>query len=69
MGDEDNGRWLLCPDEEIISVRRWYRDRTLVLETEFETRSGTVAVVDFMSPRDVHPRIFRRVEGVAAPSR
>ena len=63
VGDEENGRWLLCPDEEIISVRRWYRDRTLVLETEFETRSGTVAVVDFMSPRDVHPRIFRQVEG------
>ncbi|MBW9205884.1 glycoside hydrolase family 15 protein [Mumia sp. zg.B53] len=63
LGDESNGRWLLCPDEEIVSVRRWYRHDTLVLETEFETASGTVAVVDFMAPPDEQSRIFRIVEG------
>ncbi|WP_370615682.1 glycoside hydrolase family 15 protein [Mumia sp. Pv 4-285] len=63
LGDESHGRWLLRPAEEIISVRRWYRHDTLVLETEYETASGIVAVVDFMAPPDAHPRIFRIVEG------
>src|SRR5262245_14404826 len=63
LGDEANGRWLLAPADEVRETRRWYRDRTLVLETEFETATGTVAVIDFMAPRDQNPTIFRIVEG------
>ncbi len=38
-------------------------DDTLILETEFQTVDGTVALLDFMSPNDNHPSIYRIVEG------
>src|SRR5215216_3304365 len=63
LGTPDNGRWLLAPAGEIRSVRRHYRDETLVLETEFTTDSGTVAVIDFMPPRSTVPDLVRIVEG------
>ncbi|HRX86340.1 MAG TPA: glycoside hydrolase family 15 protein, partial [Phycisphaerae bacterium] len=63
LGTEDNGRWLLAPAEKPKSVRRRYRDETLILETDFETESGAVTVVDFMPPRDQAPNIVRRVIG------
>jgi GH15 family glucan-1,4-alpha-glucosidase len=65
LGDERHGRWLLSPAEEVRASRRRYRPGTLVLETEFETPSGVVRVVDFMPPR-MHgpPRVMRIVEGV-----
>ena len=45
------------------AVRRSYRDDTLVLETEFETANGVVAVIDFMPARDRDPNLVRIVEG------
>ncbi len=48
LGTPDNGRWLLAPEGETRASRRRYRGDTLILETEFETASGTVAVIDFM---------------------
>jgi GH15 family glucan-1,4-alpha-glucosidase len=48
LGTPDNGRWLLAPEGEIRASRRGYRGDTLILETEFETATGTVAVIDFM---------------------
>ena len=43
-------------------VRRRYRDDTLVLETEFETDGGVVALIDFMplAQRTPRPRAHRR---------
>ena len=64
LGDERNGRWQLRPVEEIIATRRRYRDETLILETEFDTASGTVCLIDFMPPRGKAPDIVRVVEGV-----
>ena len=63
LGTRDNGRWLLAPRVEVASVRRQYRDDTLVLETEFETADGVVAVIDFMPSRDQDPNLVRIVEG------
>lgn len=63
LGTRDNGRWLLAPRVEVASVRRRYRDDTLVLETEFETADGVVAVIDFMPSRDQDPNLVRIVEG------
>jgi GH15 family glucan-1,4-alpha-glucosidase len=63
LGTPDNGRWLLAPEGEVKAARRSYRDDTLVLETEFETAGGTVAVIDFMPARDQDPNIVRIVEG------
>jgi GH15 family glucan-1,4-alpha-glucosidase len=48
LGTPDNGRWLLAPEDEIRASRRHYRGDTLILETEFETATGTAAVIDFM---------------------
>jgi GH15 family glucan-1,4-alpha-glucosidase len=63
LGTPDNGRWLLRPQGEIRSRSRRYRDETLVLETEFETDGGTVAVIDFMSRHNDVPDVVRIVEG------
>lgn len=64
LGTPEHGRWLLAPAEPIRSVRRSYRDQTLILETEFETDSGAVAVIDCMPrPRPDEPDVIRIVEG------
>ncbi len=63
LGTPENGRWKLAPAEEIRAVRRKYVRDTLVLETEFETASGVVAVIDFMPVRETAPDVVRIVEG------
>ncbi|HXD88419.1 MAG TPA: glycoside hydrolase family 15 protein [Urbifossiella sp.] len=63
LGTEDHGRWRIAPKDPIKSSRRFYRDNTLILETEFETESGRFAVIDFMPIRDVVPNLVRIVEG------
>src|SRR5579859_1436563 len=66
LGTPENGRWLLGPSANIRRVRRRYRGDTLILETEFETDSGQVAVIDFMPrPRSEQPAVVRIVEGRA----
>jgi GH15 family glucan-1,4-alpha-glucosidase len=52
LGECENGRWLITPKEESIAVSRRYRSGTLVLETEFRTKSGRATLVDFMIPGD-----------------
>jgi GH15 family glucan-1,4-alpha-glucosidase len=69
LGTPDNGRWLIAPEGEVKSVRRHYRDDTLVLETEFETEGGRAAVIDFMPSRDQDPNLVRIVEGRAGTVR
>jgi GH15 family glucan-1,4-alpha-glucosidase len=63
LGDKDNGYWRIAPAEEVRSVKRRYREGTLVLETVFTTDSGEVALVDFMPPRTEEPDLLRIVEG------
>ena len=63
LGDESNGRWQIAPAAAVTSVSRRYRDDTLVLETEFTTADGVVAVVDCMPVRDGPPTVVRVVEG------
>ena len=68
LGDEDNGFWSIAPaggQSVILATRRWYRPDTLVLETEFDTASGTVRVTDCMPVREGHPHLVRSVEGVS----
>jgi GH15 family glucan-1,4-alpha-glucosidase len=64
LGDGNNGRWLFSPTEEIVATRRRYRDGTLILETEIETGSGAIRLIDFMPPRGENPDIVRIVEGI-----
>lgn len=63
LGTSENGRWLIAPNGEVRSVTRRYEPDTLVLETVFETGTGTVAVTDFMPPAAERPTIHRIVEG------
>jgi GH15 family glucan-1,4-alpha-glucosidase len=64
LGDQENGHWSLRPAGEIRDARRRYRGDTLVLETELDTDSGTVRLIDFMPPRETKPDVARIVEGV-----
>jgi GH15 family glucan-1,4-alpha-glucosidase len=69
LGDENNGHWSIAPADPVIRVERSYRGDTMVLETIFETRSGTVALIDFMpmlhgqSLVSARTAIVRMVEG------
>ncbi len=63
LGSEQNGRWAISPAQEVREVRRRYRPDTLILETEFETDSGAVTVIDFMPVRDGTAEVVRIVEG------
>ncbi len=64
LGDTKNGHWRFFPEETVEETRRQYRDETLILETEIETQSGAVRLIDFMPPRGENPDIIRIVEGL-----
>ena len=64
LGTSENGRWLIAPAEDVAGTSRRYWDNTLILETRFETESGTVALIDFMPPRGNASDIVRLVRGV-----
>ena len=53
LGSARNGRWQLAPVSP-AKARRRYRPGTLILETEFETDSGTATLIDFMPMRTNH---------------
>ena len=63
LGSSEHGRWKITPAAAPTNVSRRYRNGTLVLETEFETETGTFAVIDFMPIRDEAPDLVRLVEG------
>jgi GH15 family glucan-1,4-alpha-glucosidase len=64
LGDAENGHWTLQPAGEFRSPRRRYVQDSLVLESELETPSGAVRLIDFMPPRGEAPDVVRIVEGV-----
>ena len=63
LGTPDHGRWKLAPKGGGRATRRRYRDRTLILETDFETPDGAVTVIDCMPTRSGAPDLIRVVEG------
>jgi GH15 family glucan-1,4-alpha-glucosidase len=64
LGDEENGHWRIAPKDGHSCTRRRYVGDSLVLESLWETRTGTVRVLDFMPQRDEAPDVVRIVEGV-----
>ncbi|HEU0248275.1 MAG TPA: glycoside hydrolase family 15 protein [Gaiellaceae bacterium] len=64
LGGPENGRWAIQPEGDFDPAGRRYRGDTLVLETELETSSGVVRLIDFMPPRELRPELVRIVEGV-----
>lgn len=62
LGDKENGRWRIAPRDN-AKVSRRYRDETAILETRFDTATGTVTLIDFMPRRqDEASSIVRIVE-------
>ncbi len=66
VGDDENGTWSLAPQGHANSIRRVYRQDSMVLETTYELDGGArVRVVDAMLPGSDVPRVLRLVEGEA----
>jgi len=63
LGNVENGCWKIAP-RRACEVRRHYRRGGLVLETRFENRDGTVAIVDFMPVDEANSSIVRLVIGL-----
>jgi GH15 family glucan-1,4-alpha-glucosidase len=63
LGEADNGRWLIAPQDASVRISRRYRGNTLIVETLFETDTGRVRLVDFMPPRDGRSDLVRLVIG------
>lgn len=64
LGDRTNGRWKIAPAEPRSAVTRRYRPSTLILETTFETATGSAMVIDFMPPRAAESNVVRIVRGL-----
>lgn len=64
LGEPRHGRWLIAPAGDVRSVRRRYRDGTLILETEFETDEGAVRIIDCMPLSNERWDVLRIVEGL-----
>jgi GH15 family glucan-1,4-alpha-glucosidase len=62
LGNENHGFWRIAPAARVRKVQRRYRGDSLVLETEFFTDGGTLAVIDFMPPRSQAVDLCRIVE-------
>src|SRR5262249_5937659 len=63
LGTPEHGRWLVAPAGKVTAARRRYRPGTLVLESDYETETGAVTVVDAMPVRPDVATVVRLVEG------
>ena len=63
LGTAENGFWRMSPGAKALAVARRYRPDTLVLETDFETDTGAVTVIDFMPIRTKQCDLVRMVVG------
>jgi GH15 family glucan-1,4-alpha-glucosidase len=61
LGSPENGRWRITPSETPDRISRHYWPGTMILETLFETPSGSVALIDFMAVEK--DSVVRIVEG------
>ncbi len=65
LGGPEHGRWLLAPRHGTTAVRRRYRGDSLIVETDFDTASGSVRVIDFMPMSNERWDVVRIVEGLS----
>jgi GH15 family glucan-1,4-alpha-glucosidase len=65
LGNTENGRWLIAPSDTASRTKRRYIGDTLILETMFETETGTVRVIDFLSRGGAVSDVVRLVRGVS----
>ncbi|MGW1616169.1 glycoside hydrolase family 15 protein [Streptomyces sp. NPDC002285] len=71
LGTDEHGFWRIGPTIPAgvpapPANRRRYCGQTLIVESEWDTATGTVRVLDLMPPRHGHgPQLIRIVEGVS----
>lgn len=65
LGDENHGRWQISPADDSYRVRRRYLGESMVLETHFETETGSCRVIDGMLLGTPDPDLVRIVEGLS----
>ena len=63
LGTAENGCWKLSPVEP-ARISRSYLENTLLLQTDFETATGAIRVIDFMTARENNPALIRMVQGL-----
>lgn len=63
LHDESAGHWRIAPAGAGPATRRGYRGDTLIVDSEWDTASGSVRVTDFMPPRGHTADVVRIVEG------
>jgi GH15 family glucan-1,4-alpha-glucosidase len=61
LGTTDHGYWKIAPKGKVKSTKRRYLPDTMIVETTFETASGTAVLVDFMPPRGKYSDVVRIV--------
>ena len=64
LGEPRHGRWLIAPVGADQCTTRRYRGATLILETDFETETGAVRLIDFMVRREGAADVVRLVVGL-----
>jgi carbohydrate kinase (thermoresistant glucokinase family) len=64
LGTSEHGRWRIYPADPSPRVSRSYHDGTMVLETQFDTADGRVALIDFMPIGRAGSSIIRLVKGL-----
>ena len=64
LGDENHGRWLLAPTDEVIETSRRYVEDTFTLVTRWVTATGEVEVTDVMPSGDRRADVIRRIVGI-----
>src|SRR5689334_21850286 len=69
LGGDEHGRWRIAPAGAGDATRRRYDGDTLILESEWDTDSGAVRLIDFMPPREDAADLVRIVEGVSGEVR
>jgi GH15 family glucan-1,4-alpha-glucosidase len=64
LGTGENGFWRIAPASGGPATHRRYAGDSLILQSQWDTPTGTVRVIDFMPPRAGAPQLVRIVEGV-----
>ncbi len=66
LGTSEHGRWLMAPaDPQAAVSHRHYVGRTFVLETTWQTPTGTAKITDFMPVGDRRASLVRRIDGLS----